>query len=68
MWNKTEVKGRWKQVKGAAKEKLGQVASAPELEATGRREQFEGKMQERFGVAKQTVGDAVTSAGQWIKH
>jgi uncharacterized protein YjbJ (UPF0337 family)/ElaB/YqjD/DUF883 family membrane-anchored ribosome-binding protein len=49
-WNRVE--GNWKQVKGQAKEKWGQLTDNDLNVINGRRDQLEGKIQERYGYAK----------------
>ena len=44
-WNRVE--GNWKQVKGSVKEKWGQLTDDDLDTINGRREQLEGKIQER---------------------
>jgi uncharacterized protein YjbJ (UPF0337 family) len=51
-WNRVE--GNWKQVKGKVKEKWGKLTEDDLDVINGRREQLEGKIQERYryGFAK----------------
>ncbi|WP_299046037.1 CsbD family protein [uncultured Tateyamaria sp.] len=46
------IKGNWKQMTGAIKEKWGDLTDDDLKEAEGDREQLVGKIQERYGVAK----------------
>ena len=46
---KDEVAGKFHQVKGKAKEKIGKVAGKPNLENEGRDEHDAGKVQEKIG-------------------
>lgn len=46
------IKGNWKQMTGAAKEKWGALTDDDLKEAEGDRDQLSGKIQERYGVAK----------------
>ena len=48
-WNRVE--GSWKQVKGTVKEKWGKLTDDDLDVINGRREQLEGKLQERYGLA-----------------
>lgn len=52
-WNRVE--GSWKQVKGAVKEKWGKLTDDDLDVINGRREQLEGKIQERYGFAKDQI-------------
>jgi uncharacterized protein YjbJ (UPF0337 family) len=58
-----ELKGKGKQLKGAAKEKLGKLAGNRDLEDRGRGERVEGKLQEKVGKARRKVGEAVEDLG-----
>ena len=52
MRNKDEVKGKAKQIKGAIKDKVGEVTNNPSLEAEGEAERREGKVQEKLGKVR----------------
>src|SRR5262245_48753261 len=52
-WNRVE--GNWKQAKGKVKEKWGQLTDDDLDVIAGRREQLEGRIQERYGLAKDQV-------------
>src|SRR6516225_5593717 len=49
-WNRIE--GNWMQFKGRAKEKWGRLTDDDLDVINGRQEQLEGKIQERYGLAK----------------
>ena len=61
-----ELKGKGKQVKGAAKEKLGRLVGNRDLQDRGSDEQFEGKVQEKVGKVRRKVGEAVEDLGEGI--
>jgi len=44
-----QIKGKLHEVKGAAKEKAGQVTNDPNLEAEGQGEKLAGKVQKKIG-------------------
>lgn len=46
------VEGKWNQFKGAAKEKWGDLTDDDLTEVSGQREKLAGKLQERYGWAK----------------
>ena len=46
------VRGDWKQFSGKVKEKWGNLTDDDLIAINGRREQLEGKLQERYGYAK----------------
>ena len=52
-WDRVE--GNWKQFMGLAKEKWGQLTDDELTAIDGRRDQLEGKIQERYGIAKDQV-------------
>lgn len=65
-WNRVE--GSWKQIKGTVKEKWGKLTDDDLDVINGRREQLEGKLQERYGFAKDQIRkeiDAWYSAQGW---
>jgi uncharacterized protein YjbJ (UPF0337 family) len=68
MWNKNEVKGKVKQVKGGIKEKIGEVTDNPKLEAEGEADQITGKLQEKVGKARRKAGEAVEQVGKAISN
>jgi len=61
-----EIKGKAKQVKGTAEETLGKSIGNREMESKGKRERFEGKVQERMSNARRAVGEAVEDLGEKI--
>ena len=61
-----EWKGKGKQVKGSAKEKLGRISGNRDLQERGKQERVEGRVQERLGKAKRKVGEAVEELGDEI--
>ncbi len=52
-WNRIE--GNWKQVKGKAKEKWAKLTDDDLAYVNGKRDQLEGKIQERYGIARDQV-------------
>jgi uncharacterized protein YjbJ (UPF0337 family) len=44
-----EIKGQFHEVKGAAKEKAGQITKNPNLEAEGQDEKLAGTVQKKVG-------------------
>ena len=61
-----EVKGKGKQVKGAAEAELGKLAGDRDLVERGNQERSEGKLQETVGKTKRKVGDAIKDVGERI--
>lgn len=50
--NEDRIKGNWKQLKGTLKEKWGKLTDDDLKVAEGNTEYLAGKIQERYGVAK----------------
>lgn len=51
--NKHELEGKWKQLKGRAKEKWGKLTDDDLDQVEGRREHLVGKIQERYGQKRE---------------
>ncbi|MEZ5756316.1 MAG: CsbD family protein [Paracoccaceae bacterium] len=51
--NWDQVEGKWLQLKGQAKEKWGQLTDDDLDVAAGKRDQLAGKIQQRYGLAKE---------------
>jgi len=51
--NWEQIQGNWKQATGKAKEQWGKLTDDDLDVVAGRREQLAGKIQERYGVAKE---------------
>lgn len=52
---KDELMGKTHEVKGAVKERAGQVTNNPELEAKGHAEKVAGKIQKKIGQAEKVL-------------
>jgi len=63
--NWDQFEGKWKQYKGKVREKWGKLTNDDLDVITGRRDQLVGKVQERYGIAKEEaqrqVDEYVTS-------
>jgi len=57
--DKDRVEGSAKQVKGAVKETIGKVVGDAKLEAEGKADKTEGKLQNAIGGLKDAARDAV---------
>jgi uncharacterized protein YjbJ (UPF0337 family) len=51
--NQDQIKGNWKQFVGKAKEKWGKLTDDDWKVVEGKRDQLVGKIQERYGIAKE---------------
>lgn len=65
MMNKDEVGGNWKQIKGKVKEQWGKLTDDDMTVIEGKRDQLVGKIQERYGYAKDQAEKEVDS---WDKR
>jgi len=63
-WNRVE--GNWKQDKGKVKEPWGKLSDDELDRIAGKRDQLEGKIQERYGIEKDRVRPTSTT-GQAAK-
>jgi uncharacterized protein YjbJ (UPF0337 family) len=61
-WNRVE--GNWKETKGKVKEKWGQLTDDDLAQVNGQRDQLEGKIQQRYGLAKDMV---CKNVDEWLK-
>jgi uncharacterized protein YjbJ (UPF0337 family) len=62
--NWDRIEGNWKQVTGKAKVQWGKLTNDDLDVIAGRREQLAGKIQERYGVAKD---DADKQVSEWVQ-
>ncbi len=60
--NWDQVEGKWKQLKGAARERWGNFTDDDIQSLTGKKDQLVGKIQERYGIAKE---EAEKQADSW---
>ncbi len=59
--NTDQMAGKWKQLTGAVKEKWGKLTDDDLTYIDGKREKFVGKVQERYGIAKEEAQKQVDS-------
>jgi uncharacterized protein YjbJ (UPF0337 family) len=62
--NSDQMAGKWKQMKGAAKQKWGKLTDDDLDVIAGKRDMLVGKLQERYGIAKE---EAQKRADEWLK-
>ena len=62
--NWDRIEGNWKQVVGKARAQWGKLTEDDFSIVAGRREQLAGRIQERYGVAKE---DADKQISEWIR-
>jgi uncharacterized protein YjbJ (UPF0337 family) len=51
-----KAKGKFREMKGKVRVKVGRAVNNPKLEAEGRGEQFGGKVQKRIGQVEKVLG------------
>jgi uncharacterized protein YjbJ (UPF0337 family) len=60
--NADQIKGKWNQLKGSVKTKWGKLTNDDLDVINGQRDQLIGKIQERYGIAKD---EAQRQVDQW---
>jgi len=59
--NWEQAKGRWNQTKGAVKKQWGKLTDDDLTVIAGQRDQLVGKIQERYGIAKEEAEKQVNT-------
>ena len=59
--NWDQVAGNWKQFKGSVKEKWGKLTDDDLNIIAGKKDQLIGKLQERYGIAKEEAEKEINS-------
>jgi uncharacterized protein YjbJ (UPF0337 family) len=62
--NTDQLAGKWKQLKGAAKERWGKLTDDDLDMIDGRQEALIGKLQEKYGIAREV---AKKRADEWLR-
>ena len=62
--NWDQIEGKWKQVKGSARERWGKLTDDDWQTVAGKKDQLVGRIQERYGLAKE---EAEKSAEEWSR-
>lgn len=62
--NSDQLEGKWKQVKGSARQKWGKLTDDDIDVIAGKRDQLIGKLQERYGYARE---QAEKQADDWVR-
>lgn len=60
--NKDTIKGNWKQLTGSVKEQWGKLTDDDLTVIEGKRDQLIGRIQERYGVARE---EAAAQVDKW---
>jgi len=61
--NWDQIEGKWKQLKGSAKQHFGKLTDDDLEQIRGKRDILIGKLQERYGIAKE---QAQQEADEWF--
>jgi uncharacterized protein YjbJ (UPF0337 family) len=61
--NWDQIEGKWQQFKGSVKQKWSKLTDDDLDYISGTRDKFVGKLQERYGIAKE---DAQRRADEWL--
>lgn len=64
--NWDQVAGKWKQLKGSAKTQWGKITDDDLTQIEGSRDKLVGKIQERYGIAKDEAEKQVEDWGRRI--
>ncbi len=62
--NWDQIKGKWTQLTGSAKERWGKLTDDDLKQVEGNRDQLVGKIQEKYGVAK---AEAEKQVDEWTE-
>jgi len=62
--NSDQISGNWKQLKGKVKEQWGKLTDDDMTTVEGQRDQLVGRIQERYGIAKEQAEEQVA---RWEK-
>ena len=62
--NWDQVEGKWKQVKGSAKQQWGKLTDDDLTYMGGKKDEFIGRIQERYGITRE---QAQKEADDWAK-
>lgn len=63
--NRDEIEGKWKQLKGRAKEQWGDLTDDELDQAEGRRDRMVGLLQEKYGKTRE---DAEREVDSWMSR
>ncbi len=61
------IEGKWKQVKGSAQEKWGELTDDELDEVAGRREALAGKLQAKYGKSKEEINREIDEWAEKLK-
>jgi len=62
--NWEQMEGKWKQIRGSVRQKWGKLTDDDLNYIAGSRDKFVGRLQERYGIAKE---EAQRQADEWLR-
>jgi uncharacterized protein YjbJ (UPF0337 family) len=62
--NWDQIEGKWKQLKGSAKQQWAKLTDDDLEYISGNRDRFVGRLQERYGIAKE---EAQKQSDNWLR-
>ena len=62
--NWDQVQGKWSQMRGSVREKWGRLTDSDYEQVAGNREKFLGRLQERYGYARE---QAEKEVDEWMR-
>lgn len=68
MQNNEEMKGKWEQVKGRAKQSAGDLTDNDRLRDEGAGDEAAGNVREGVGKARRKVGETIEDIGENLKR
>ena len=63
--NWDQIEGKWKQLKGTVRQKWAKLTDDDLEYIAGNREHFAGRLQERYGIAKE---EAERQLDEWVRN
>ncbi len=63
--NSDQFEGKWKQLKGTVKQKWGKLTDDDITQLSGKKDEFVGKLQERYGYTRE---QAEREANEWAAY
>jgi uncharacterized protein YjbJ (UPF0337 family) len=67
MMNWDQIEGNWKQFKGQVRQRWGKLTDQDLTVVEGKREQLVGKIQERYGIAKEEAEKELKRFSEEVK-
>jgi len=68
MQNNDEMKGKWEQVKGRAKQAAGDLTNDEKLHDEGVGDEAVGNVREGIGKARRKIGEKIEDIGEDLKR